>query len=140
MNFSVPLNTQKTAERLTRLVMIVTLATASASKFFSHGKFADYYSGVFAADTLRIHLPPAMVYAYLQAIPFIELAVAVALAITRFKPYSVYAWFAFFLSLEVGHYVMEQWSEVNQMIPYFLLGLACLLLPHHRSWFRSDRD
>ena len=138
MHTGISLTTLKTAERITRLVMIVTLATAGISKLCSQGGFANYYSGVFAAPSLRIHLPPALVNAYLMAIPFIELSIATALAITALKPYSVYAWFAFFLSLEVGHYVMEQWSEVNQMIPFFLLGLACLILPHHQSWFSTD--
>gem|GEM_PF-379918 len=138
MKSGISVGTLKTAERLTRLVMIVTLATASVSKLFSRGGFAEYYFGAFTADKLRIHLPPALIEGYLQIIQFIEMTIAVALVITSLKPYSVYAWFAFFLSLEVGHYVLEEWSNVNQMIPYFLLGLACLILPNHRRWFRSD--
>jgi hypothetical protein len=111
MKSGISIRTLKTAERLTRLVMIVTLATASISKFWSHGRFAEYYFGAFTADKLRIHLPPALIDGYLQIVPFIEMTIAVALVITRLKPYSVYAWFAFFLSLEVGHYVLEEWVE-----------------------------
>jgi hypothetical protein len=140
MNTSVSERTLKNAERLARLVMIVTLLAAGISKFCSHGQFVEYYSHAFAAEKLRIHLPAWLTSAFLQATPFLELTIATTLAITRLKPYSIYAWFAFFLSLEVGHYVLEEWSDVNQMIPFFLLGLACLVLPNHRSWIRQDRE
>jgi hypothetical protein len=122
MTTGVSVTRLKNAERLARLVMIVTLVTAGVSKFCSHGQFVEYYSGAFAAEKLRIHLPQWLIYGFLQATPFLELAIAAALSVTRLKPYSVYAWFAFFLSLEVGHYLLEEWSEVNQMIPFFLSG------------------
>src|SRR5262249_5155853 len=102
MTYGVSIRSLKTAERLTRLVMIVTLATAGISKFCSHGKFVEYYAGAFAAEKLRIHLPPSLVDRYLRFIPFIEISLAAALVVTRFKPYTVYAWIAYFLSLEVG--------------------------------------
>jgi len=120
--------------------MIVTQVTASISKFCSHRQFVEYYSGAFAAENLRIHFLPWLINAFMQVIPFLELTMAAALAVTRLKPYFVYAWIAFFLSLEVGHYLLEEWSEVNQMIPYFLLGLVCLVLPNHRSWISQDRE
>jgi hypothetical protein len=57
MNTSVSERTLKNAERVARLVMIVTLLAAGISKFCSHGKFVEYYSHAFAAEKLRIHLP-----------------------------------------------------------------------------------
>jgi hypothetical protein len=39
------------------------------------------------------------------------------------------------LSLLVGHYVLQEWSAVNQMLDYFFLGLVCLILPFHKSLF-----
>lgn len=129
----------KDAERITRIVMSVILLTAGTSKFFSAGGFADYYAGQFAGD-LRITLPPALIRAYLMAIPFVEISLGLALLVTRLKPYTIYAWFAFMLSLLVGHYVLQEWSAVNQMLDYFFLGLLCLVLPNHASWLRRDRD
>ncbi len=129
----------KDAERVTRLVMSVILLTAGTSKFFSSGGFADYYAGQFAGE-LRIVLPALLVKAYLTLIPFIEISLGAALLITRLKPYTVYAWFGFMLSLLVGHYVLQEWSAVNQMLDYFFLGLLCLVLPHHQNWFRRDPE
>ena len=123
----------KDAELVTRLVMIVILLTAGTSKFFSGGGFAQYYLSAFQAD-LRIALPAPLVSLYLSVIPFVEIGMGLALIITRFKPYTVYAWFAFMLSLLMGHYVLQEWSAVNQMLDYFFLGLLCLVLPTHERW------
>lgn len=129
--------TLKDAERVVRIVMIVILLTASTSKFFSHGGFFEYYSKLFQGD-LRIQLPPILVDAYLKLIPFIEIGVALALLSNRYKRLAVYGWFAFMLSLLVGHYVLQEWSAVNQMLDYFFLGLLCFVLPNHQSWFTRD--
>ncbi len=129
----------KDAERVTRLVMSVILLTAGTSKFFSGGGFADYYAGQFAGE-LRVVLPAVLVAAYLAVIPFIELGLGIALLVTRLKPYTVYAWFGFMLSLLVGHYVLQEWSAVNQMLDYFFLGLLCLVLPNHERWLRRDSE
>ncbi|HAU67559.1 MAG TPA: hypothetical protein DCW52_04100 [Gammaproteobacteria bacterium] len=123
----------KDAELVVRLVMIVILLTAGTSKLFSGGGFAHYYFGAFQAD-LRIVLPAPLVSFYLSVIPFVEIALGLALIVTRLKPYTVYAWFAFMLSLLVGHYVLQEWSAVNQMLDYFFLGLLCLVLPAHERW------
>ena len=127
----------KDAERITRIIMCVILLTAGISKMFSAGGFADYYADQFAGD-LRIVLPAGLIKAYLLIIPFIEISLGLALLVTKLKPYTVYAWFAFMLSLLVGHYVLQEWSAVNQMLDYFFLGLLCLVLPNHRHWFRRD--
>ena len=127
----------KDAERVLRIVMVVILLTAGTSKFFSHGGFLDYYGKLFQGD-LRIRLPEGLVNAYLQIIPFIEIGLGLALFSNRHKRAAVYGWFAFMLSLLVGHYVLQEWSTVNQMIDYFFLGVACMVLPHHQSWLRRD--
>jgi uncharacterized membrane protein YphA (DoxX/SURF4 family) len=122
----------KEAERVIRLVMIVILLTAGTSKFFSQGGFQQYYLTQFQGD-LRISLPPLLVRAYLEAIPFIEILLGFLLIFGRTRIVAIYGWFLFMLSLLLGHYVLQEWSAVNQMIDYFFLGLACLILPNHRS-------
>lgn len=117
--------------------MIVILLTAGTSKFFSHGGFTEYYSGLFQGD-LRIQLPAFLVNTYLQAIPFIEIGLACALLSNQHKVLAVYGWFAFMLSLLIGHYILQEWASVYAMLDFFLLGLLCFVLPNHQSWFRRD--
>ena len=117
--------------------MILILLTAGTSKFFSSGGFFEYYSQLFQGE-LRIVLPATLVNLYLACIPFIEIGLGLALAVTALKPWTVYAWFAFMLSLTLGHYVLQEWSAVNQMLDYIFLGLLCLVLPHHQHWWRRD--
>lgn len=127
----------KDAERIIRLTMIVILLTAGTSKFFSNGEFFAYYSILFQGD-LRISLPPVLVECYLSVIPFIEVGLGLALIRNRWKIYTVYGWFAFILSLLVGHYILEEWSSVNQMLDYVFLGILCMILPCHEHWFISE--
>jgi uncharacterized membrane protein YphA (DoxX/SURF4 family) len=122
----------KEAERVVRLIMIVILLTAGTSKFFSQGGFQQYYLAQFQGD-LRISLPTVLVSAYLEAIPFIEMLLGFLLVFARTRVVAIYGWFLFMLSLLIGHYVLQEWSAVNQMLDYFFLGLACLILPNHRS-------
>ena len=129
--------TLKDAERIVRIVMVTILITAGTSKFFSHGGFQEYYSKLFQGD-LRIQIPPYLINFYLQIIPFIEIGLGCALLSNRHKLLAVYGWFAFRLSLLVGHYILQEWSSVNEMLDYFFLGLLCLVLPNHQSWFRRD--
>jgi len=127
----------KDAERIVRVTMIVILLSAGISKLFSGGGFTDYYSNLFQGD-LRIRLPALLVDVYLAMIPFIEIGLGLALISNRWRLQAIYGWFAFMLSLLVGHYVLEEWSAVNQMLDYILLGLLGLVLPVHGSWFRRD--
>lgn len=129
--------TLKDAERIVRIVMMTILFTAGTSKFFSHGGFVEYYSGLFQGN-LRIRLPTYLVNTYLQIIPYIEIGLGIVLLSNRLKLLAVYGWFAFMLSLLVGHYILQEWSSVNQMLDYFFLGLLCLVLPTHQSWWRRD--
>ena len=129
----------KDAERLCRIAMIVILLTAGTSKFFSSGGFFDYYSGLFQGD-LRIRLPAPLVNAYLGVVPFFEIGLGLALFSHRYKWLTMHLWFAFMLSLTVGHYILQEWSAVNQMLDYFFLGILCLVLPNHASWLRRDKE
>ena len=129
--------TLKDAERVVRIVMVTILVTAGSSKFFSSGGFFEYYSMLFQGD-LRIQLPVFLVNAYLTVIPFMEIGLGLVLLSNRYISITVYAWFAFMLSLLVGHYILQEWSAVNQMLDYFFLGLLCMVLPRHESWFRRD--
>ena len=127
----------KDAERVCRLVMITMLLTAGVSKFFSGGGFYEYYSALFQSE-LRINLPAWLANAYLLLIPFIEIAIALSLLVHRFKWWAIHSWFVFMLSLTIGHYLLEEFSAVIQMLDYFFIALACLLLPAHSSWFARD--
>ena len=140
---NIPEKRLKEAERVVRVVMIVIMLTAGTSKFFSQGAFYQYYLAQFQGD-LRISLSPLLVGAYLLAIPFIEILLGLLLMFSRTRLIAIYGWFLFMLTLLVGHYVLEEWSSVNQMLGYFFLGLACLILPCHGSllarpnWGTSD--
>ena len=127
----------KDAERLVRITMILILLTAGTSKLFSEGGFFEYYSQLFQGD-LRINLSPLLVNFYLTIIPFIEILLGLALLSMKNKIYAVYAWFIFMLSLLFGHYILQEWSAVNQMLSYIFLGLLCLILPNHSFWFSRD--
>ena len=127
----------KDAERIVRITMILILLTAGTSKFFSLGGFFEYYSQLFQGD-LRINLAPFLVNFYLKVIPFIEILLGLALLSNKNKVYAVYGWFIFMLSLLFGHYILQEWSSVNQMLSYIFLGLLCLILPNHSFWFSRD--
>jgi hypothetical protein len=69
-----------------------------------------------------------------------ELAIGLGLLYTPLKRFFTHTWCLYFVMLEFGHYVLEQWSSVNEMIPIILMGAFCLILPEHKSWFtRSPR-
>jgi uncharacterized membrane protein YphA (DoxX/SURF4 family) len=121
------------AERIARITMIIILLTAGTSKFFSNHGFFDYYSTLFQSD-LRINLPATLVNLYLSAVPFIEIGLGLALLSNQYRSTVIYAWFAFMLSLLFGHYILQEWSAVNQMLSYVFLGLITLILPAHQRW------
>ena len=129
----------KNAEFVVRTLMAAILLTAGTSKFFSGGGFAEYYAGAFQGD-LRIVVPAPLISLYLNIIPYLEVSLGALLLFARLKPFTIYAWFAFMLSLLVGHYILQEWSEVNQMLDYFFLGLLALVLPAHERWTDSIRS
>jgi len=120
---------QTQVEWVARSVMALTLFVAGTSKFFSAGGFKAYYSGIFGNPGLRINLPAFSYDIYLTLIPFIELGLAAALLIAPLKRYTIWAWYGFMASLLIGHYILQEWSAVNQMLLYFMLGMICHLLP-----------
>lgn len=128
----------KDSERILRLVMIVTLATAGSSKLLSDGAFYEYYRALFANPALRIHLPGILVKLHLLITPFVELSIAVGLLFTRYRRLVTIAWCAFFITIEFGHYVLQEWSAVSEIIPYLLLGAFSYILPNHQSWVKRD--
>jgi hypothetical protein len=133
----IPVQKLKDAERVVRITMILILLTAGISKFFSDGAFFDYYSVLFQGE-LRINLPGLLVNLFLCLVPFIEIGLGLALLSNKYKGYTVYAWLGFMLSLMFGHYILQEWSAVNQMLDYIFLGLLCLVLPAHASWLARD--
>lgn len=120
-------------ELVARGLMALILLTAGTSKLFSIGGFQEYYSGLFANPDLRINMPAFLFESYLTIIPFIEIGLGLALLVAALKPYTIYAWYAFMASLLVGHYILQEWSAVNQMLGYFFLGFLCHALPTKRE-------
>ena len=126
----------KDAERILRIVMILTLAIAGISKIFSDGGFYSYYSALFAQEELRINLPMDLVNFHLSLTPFLEIGISMALAITPIRRYAIIAWCVWFMTIQFGHYVLQEWSTVNEILPYQILGVLCYVLPTYQGWFR----
>ena len=116
-------------EQVARWLMALILLTAGISKFFSGGGFKTYYSGLFGNEELRLNFPAFTYDTYLALIPFIEVALGAALLFVALKRYTIWAWYAFMASLLVGHYILQEFSAVNQMLIYFILGMICHVLP-----------
>lgn len=116
-------------EWVARGLMALILITASASKFFGAGGFKAYYPGLFQNPDLRINIPAGLIDIYLTLIPFIEMTLGLCLLLPFLKRYTVWAWYAFMASLLVGHYILQEWSGVNQMLAYFFLGFLVHALP-----------
>ena len=116
-------------EQMARWLMALILLTAGISKFFSGGGFKTYYSGLFGNEDLRLNFPAFTYDTYLAIIPFIEVVLGAALLVVALKRYTIWAWYAFMASLLVGHYILQEFSAVNQMLIYFILGMICHILP-----------
>ena len=116
-------------EQVARWLMALILLTAGISKFFSRGGFKAYYSGLFGNEELRLNFPSFIYDTYLALIPFIEVVLGAALLFVALKRYTIWAWYAFMASLLVGHYILQEFSAVNQMLIYFILGMICHVLP-----------
>lgn len=121
------------AELLLRFCMVITMLVAGISKFYSHGTFHDYYLHQFTNDQLRIQLPATLFDLYLKVIPFIEIVIGLGLLITKYRRIFIVTWVLYFVSLEVGHYILEEWLQVDAMIPFILLGVAAYILPSHQK-------
>jgi len=123
------INKKIQVEFVARYIMALILLTAGISKLFSDGGFKAYYSGIFGNPDLRINLPAFSYEIYLTLIPFIEIGLGAALLVASLKRFTIWAWYAFMASLLMGHYVLQEWSAVNQMLSYFFLGMICHILP-----------
>jgi len=135
-----PVRILKNAELLLRLTMIVATITAGVSKFFSHGGFHDYYLARFSRPELRIHLPQFLPDIYLTIIPFIEVGLGIALLIPRSRRFFAVAFVFYFLSLSVGHYIMEEFLEVDVVLPLTLIGILDYILPSYTSYFKRTAE
>lgn len=131
MQTSIDIKILKNAELMLRICMIITLLVAGISKICSQGGFHDYYLLQFTNSSLRIQLPAIIYDAYLTMIPFIELLIGIVLLLTKYRRIFIVIWIAYFISLEVGHYILEEWMAVDAMIPFVLLGGAAYILPAH---------
>ena len=129
----------KDAERVLRVCMIITVLVAGVSKFYSHGSFFDYYFHEFTKDTLRIQLPAFFYRVYLHAIPYLEILIALSLIWSKYRRIFIMVWISYFMSLEIGHYILQEWSVVNEMIPFILLGTFAYILPSHSSLISRRR-
>lgn len=123
-----------------RSTMLVTLLIAGVSKFFSNGSFHAYYLKQFSNEALRINLPSFTFDLYLTLIPFIEVAIAIALFTSFKRRIFIVVWIAYFISLELGHYVLEEFTSANMIIPYILLGVAAYILPAHKYIWKFDNE
>jgi len=116
-------------EQVARSLMALILLTAGISKLFSGGGFKAYYSGLFGNDELRLNFPAFTYDTYLTLIPFIEIGLGATLLFVALKRYTIWAWYGFMASLLIGHYILQEFSAVNQMLIYFILGMICHTLP-----------
>ncbi len=141
MENRISLRTLRNAELLLRITMSVTLLVAGISKYYSHGDFHRYYLKLFSNSELRINLPPSLIDIYLTLIPFLEVGIGLALLTGLQRRFFIVAWIVYFISLEVGHYILEEFMSVDVIIPIILFGVFAYILPAHEPfWFRMGRS
>lgn len=140
MKNSFDLKTLKNAELMLRLTMLITLLIAGVSKLFSNGGFHAYYLKQFSNEALRINLPTFVFDLYLTLIPFIEIAIAIALLTSIKRRFFIVVWITYFISLLLGHYVLEEFTSANMIIPYILLGVSAYILPAHEYIQRNQQS
>ena len=128
------------AELILRLTMAITLVIAGVSKFFSKGGFHAYYLKTFSNEELRINLPQFTFDMYLTIIPYLEVAIGIALLTSLKRRLFIVVWIAYFITLELGHYLLEEFTSANMIIPYIMMGTFAYILPAHPhiwSWIKS---
>jgi len=134
----ISIKTLKNAELLLRITMSITLLVAGISKFCSHGNFHKYYLKQFTNPGLRINLPSSLFDVYLSLIPFLEVGIGIALIASIKRRFFIVVWIIYFISLEVGHYVLEEFTSVDLLIPIILFGVAAYILPGYE--FAGGKD
>lgn len=140
MEQKISIRTLQNAELILRLSMSITLVVAGVSKFFSNGGFHAYYLKTFSNEELRINLPKVTYDVYLTAIPFLEVGIGIALLSSLKRRLFILVWIAYFISLELGHYLLEEFTSANMIIPYIMLGTFAYILPAYKhifSWVNS---
>ncbi len=140
MENAIGIKTLKNAELLLRITMSITLLVAGISKFCSHGNFHKYYFKQFTNPSLRINLPSSLFDVYLSLIPFLEVGIGIALITSIKRRFFIVVWIIYFISLEVGHYVLEEFTSVDLLIPIILFGVAAYILPGYEFAGGKDKD
>ena len=141
MENGISLKTLKNAELLLRLTMIITLLVAGISKFCSHGNFHKYYLKLFQNPSLRINVPSGIIDVYLSLIPFIEVGIALALITCIKRRLFIVIWIVYFMSLEMGHYFLEEFTSSDLIISIILFGVVAYILPAHEfSLFKRNNS
>jgi hypothetical protein len=135
MEHAISLKTLRNAELLSRLTMSVTLLVAGISKYYSHGEFQRYYLKLFANPELRINLPLSLIDICLSLIPFLEVGIGLALLAGLQRRFFIVAWVLYFNSLEIGHYILEEFTTVDAIIPIIVFGVFAYILPAHEPFW-----
>jgi uncharacterized membrane protein YphA (DoxX/SURF4 family) len=131
------------AELILRLTMAMTLLIAGISKFFSNGGFYSYYLKQFSNEELRINLPQFSFDIYLTLIPYLEVGIGFVLLTSIKRRLFIVVWIAYFMTLELGHYLLEEFTSANMIIPYIIMGVIAYVLPAHKhilSWIRANSE
>ena len=133
--------TLQNAEVILRLTMAMTLLIAGISKFFSNGGFYAYYLKQFSNEDLRINLPQFSFDIYLTLIPYLEVGIGFVLLTSLKRRFFIVVWIVYCMTLELGHYLLEEFTSANMIIPYIIMGTVAYVLPAHKhiwSWVKSD--
>ena len=141
METRISTRTLHNAELILRLTMAMTLLIAGISKFFSEGGFYAYYLKQFSNEDLRINLPTFSFDTYLAVIPYLEVGIGFVLLTSLKRRLFIVLWIVYFMTLELGHYLLEEFTSANMIIPYILVGTLAYVLPAHKhiwSWVKSD--
>ena len=133
----ISIRTLQNAEVMLRITMAITLLIAGASKFCSEGGFHAYYLKQFSNEALRINLPILLFDTYLTLIPYLEVVIGLLLLTSIKRRLMIVIWIAYFISLELGHYLLEEFTSANMIIPYVVMGTLTYVLPAHSYvWLR----
>jgi uncharacterized membrane protein YphA (DoxX/SURF4 family) len=141
MEQKISARTLQNAELILRLTMAMTLLIAGISKFFSNGGFYGYYLKQFSNQDLRINLPTFSFDIYLTLIPYLEVGIGFVLLTSLKRRLFILVWIVYFMTLELGHYLLEEFTSANMIIPYIIMGVLAYMLPAHMhiwSWMKKE--
>lgn len=141
MESRISTRTLQNAEMILRLTMAMTLLIAGISKFFSNGGFYAYYLMQFSNEDLRINLPTFSFDIYLTLIPYLEVGIGFVLLTSLKRRLFIVVWIVYFMTLELGHYLLEEFTSANMIIPYIIMGVLAYMLPAHKhiwSWTKAE--